>query len=308
MSPSTDGPVRHDVGTACVRRTSTVRSADPPGTGTGVCLRLTYWWPRGECRHDDAWRIQPSPVRKWGQVMKGRLIEVYATKRTKLALIVMPRDEGRLWLRRRGFPAFWDRHRGGYLISASAVVDLVVMARWEGWHVREYHASSPRQAALQRRHAVAARGQRARDGPSSSSPRSSRRRRSPTGDRPLRRSSAFGVGERGIPQDRFSTFRPGRSPQMNDPWSDAREQVRAAGLVARMEAEILGEDPGEARELDLLRGRLNSRHHMREALLLARSRDDSEALAEAQSLYAMADREARGATRQINDRWIGEGA
>lgn len=94
---------------------------------------------------------------------------------------------------------------------------------------------------------------------------------------------------------------------MLDQWADAREQLRGASLLSDVEAELVGDHPAEAELLSLLRHSLDSRAHMRDALLVARARDDEQAIAEARDMYAMAQREARASVRAVVDLWEDEG-
>jgi hypothetical protein len=81
-------------------------------------------------------------------------LDIYATASSRYALLVMHKAEGYGWLRRRGFPAFWCRKRGGFLARPEDVLDLVTMARFGGVRVTEHHARGPREASIRRRHAT----------------------------------------------------------------------------------------------------------------------------------------------------------
>lgn len=81
-------------------------------------------------------------------------VHVYATARTRYALLVMDRPEGYGWLRAHGFPAFWCRKRQGFLLRPTALPDLRAMCQYEGIATTEHNASGPRQAAIRRHHAT----------------------------------------------------------------------------------------------------------------------------------------------------------
>lgn len=95
---------------------------------------------------------------------------------------------------------------------------------------------------------------------------------------------------------------------MHDLWAEAREQLRGAGLLADVEADVVGDHPAEAELLSLLRQSLDSRAHMRDALLVARARDDEPAIAEARDMYGMALRDARARVCAVVEFWDDEGA
>jgi hypothetical protein len=81
-------------------------------------------------------------------------MDLYVTKSSRFALLVMDRNQGYAWMRARGLPALWSRPRRGFLVRQNDLPDIRAICRYERLFLREHHASGPRQAHLRRHHAI----------------------------------------------------------------------------------------------------------------------------------------------------------
>lgn len=82
-------------------------------------------------------------------------IDVYVTRKSRFALLVTDhRDEARMWLRHRGFPAFYSHKHDAFLVRATEVPDLRAMCQHEHLSLVEHRASGPRQAQIRKHHAI----------------------------------------------------------------------------------------------------------------------------------------------------------